>query len=336
MEQTIKNSNYKLAPPVINALPLKEGSNWKLADNFKAYYKYPAIFYKKNDPYDDWIITLDGARGSGKTTAGVGLSILDGQMRGIPVISNVPIEWTAWDSTGRPFIVQSIPFDVVKFTDGDDDLYFKHVFLDEANYNLDRLRSTSRKNLEISDILQQARKFRMTITLATINSNWIDGRATYMSDIAISVKDVYNTPQGRKHGIKKGVKSLWSIIDISGKKTGVPNHFYTSRTFNNKTFWETFNTYRFIKPKEERQKRTTEKMIIDESGNEIPASQWYANLQQKVMDIPNGEYSSRDWWEMIGIQDDSLKLVAGRFLSKLGIQKSGYGKSSYLKELSYA
>lgn len=332
--QTLEKPKLK-APPIIDALPLQEGSIWKLQNNFKAYYKWPALFYKKTDPYDDWIFIIDGPRGGGKTTAAVALSILDGQMRGIPVISNVPIEWTAWDSTGRPFIVQSIPFDVTNFVEGDDSLYCKRVFIDEANYNIDRLRGNSTKNLQIADILQQARKFKMTVVLATINANWIDGRATYMGDVSISVKDIYNTGYGRKHGILKGSRSQWDMYDLSGKKTGKANSMYKSIVFNNQTFWNTFNTYNFIKSIDIRRRKIdmrSQKMITDTEGNEIPANEFYDMIEKKYNEIPDGQYNNRRWWDMIGIVDDKLKLLAGKHLSKLGAQRAGHGLGDYYKK----
>jgi len=329
---------------VLNCLPTIKDTNSKyygmVEPAFSRYLTcYPwrkPFFYDYEDPYNDLIILIYGSRGAGKTTTAAAINTIDGMMRGIPLISNVPISWVAKDNRNKLYKIQSIPFDVEKFVRGDIDLKYKRLLLDEGNYLADRLRSTSNKNLAITDILQQARKFRMTITFSTINYLWLDPRVTSsLADVTMECSDFYYDPYYRnKYHLKKGEWIGYDAKDVSGKLTGTQNNDLDTGEINIRKIWGIVDTEHFVDPRKSRQRLASEeRTIIDETGNEIPVSQWYKTLEQRVNDIPDGEYSPRDWWKMVGVQDDGLKLQAGKFFSKLGIQKTGYGKSNYCKEM---
>lgn len=330
---------------VINALPTIKDSESPfygyLEQKFWRYYLPPwdkNYFFDPRDPFNDLIIIIYGPRGGGKSGTGSSLSIIDGQMRGIPVVSNLPISWAAKDNQNKLYKVESIPFDAERFVRGDPSLKYKRVLLDEGNYLADRLRSTSNKNLAITDVLQQARKFRMPVIFCTINYMWIDPRITgSLCDVLIECKDLYYTSYGKKHGLKKGERIAWDMTDQSGKITNHQGMKLPSMTFDLHTMHHCWDTENWVDPHEARKKlKKDEKTIIDENGNEISVSQWYKNIDQRLAQIPDGEYSPREWWDMIGITDDSLKLQAGKYLSRLGIQKTGYARSNYHKELDLA
>lgn len=329
---------------VINCLPTIKDPNspffGKLEPRFWRYYLppfNPGIFYDHNDPFNDLVTIIWGPRGGGKTTTGVGISIIDGQTKGIPVISNIPIAWIARDNTGKEYRVESIPFNIDQFVAGDPFLKFKRVLIDEGNYHADRLRSTSNKNMAVTDIMQQARKFRMPVVFCTINYSWIDPRITgSLCDIMIECNDLYYKAYGKKHHLRKGERCTWDIVDQSGKFTGKPFNPLPGRTFFSKMFWNTFNTENFVDPHEARKKLgSQEKTIIDSNGTALPQSEWLKTIEYKMLNIPDGEYNPRDWWDMLGVEDTSQKLIAGRHLAKLGIQKTGTGMSSYRKELAF-
>lgn len=308
---------------------LPTNSNGVLAREFTRYYKHPwlPIFYDYDDPFNDLVTIVWGPRGGGKTITSVSLSIIDGQMRGIPCISNVPFAWIAKDSNNKLYKVESIPFDVELFAHGDPSLKYKRLFIDEGNYLADRLRSTSNKNLAMTDILQQARKFRMCVVFATINWLWLDPRVTgSLCDILIECNDLYYRNYGKKHGLKKGYRIAWDITDQSGKLSGRQFAKLASPVFNASYMWKTFNTENFVSPQEARKKLMAEqKMIIDENGNQVSQTDWLGGVRQNVMKLAKTQpdWDASDFWSALGITEQSHKTMAGRFLkSNLGIERT--------------
>jgi len=308
---------------------LPTNPNGILMPEFRRYYKPPwlPIFFDYNDPFNDIVTIVWGPRGGGKTITSVSLSIIDGQMRGIPCISNVPFSWVAKDANNKYYKVDSIPFDQELFAHGDSSLKYKRLFIDEGNYLADRLRSTSNKNLAMTDILQQARKFRMCVVFATINWMWLDPRVTgSLCDVLIECNDLYYRSFGKKNGLKKGYRIAWDITDQSGKLSGRQFNKLASTTFNARYMWQTFNTENFVSPQEARKKLLAEqKMMADEFGNQITQSSWLDAIRQNITKLAKTqpEWESRELWEALGINEPGLRVKAGRYLhSNLGIEKT--------------
>jgi hypothetical protein len=331
LEAKIVQDGAKLSDPricqTLTCLPTNK--NGVLAPEFWRYYKSPwlPIFYDYNDPFNDIVTIVWGPRGGGKTITSVSLSIIDGQMKGIPCISNVPFAWIAKDSNGKLYKIENILFDQELFAHGDQSLKYKRLFVDEGNYLADRLRSTSNKNLAMTDILQQARKFRMCVVFATINWMWLDPRVTgSLCDILIECNDLYYRNYGKKHGMKKGYRIAWDITDQSGKLSGRQFNKLASTTFNSRYMWQTFNTENFVNPQEARKKLMAEqKMIIDEFGNQVPQTDWLGGIREKVIKLAKTQnvWEARDFWDALGIDDQSHKVTAGRFIrSQLGIDRT--------------
>jgi len=315
----------------ITSLPVIENPSsplyGKLQPRFWRYYLPPfgqGFFFDPRDPFNDLITIIWGPRGGGKSTTGVTLSIVDGQMKGIPTISNIPIRWVAKDAYGAKYTVESIPFNVEQFESGDPALKFKRLLLDEGNYLADRLRSTSNNNMGITDILQQARKFRMCVTFCTINWQWIDPRVTgSLCDIVIECNDLYYKPYGKKHGLKKGERITWDILDQSGKITGRQNSHIDSRTFNARLFWDTFDTEHFVDPREARKKRhgynDAEKMLPGVDGELMPEGEWLASVKARVSALAQAQsrWKSKDLFDSLGLEEHGLRLRAGRLLRRI-------------------
>ena len=311
---------------VLNCLPTNK--HGVLYPEFWRYYKAPwlPIFFDYTDPFNDLVTIVWGPRGGGKTITGVSLSIIDGQMRGMPCISNVPFAWIAKDNAGKLYKIESLPFSQEAFARGDPELKYKRLLIDEGNYLADRLRSTSNKNLFMTDILQQARKFRMCVVFCTINWMWLDPRVTgSLCDLLIECNDLYYRHYGRKHGMKKGWRLAWDITDQSGKTSGRQFHKLASTTFNSRYMWNTFDTENFVDPREARRKLFAEqKTIIDEFGNEITQESWLNQIRTNVQILAKtkGEWDSNDLWDALGIYDRSLRIKAGQYMrGSLGIEK---------------
>jgi len=312
---------------VLNCLPLN--SNGVLEKPFWRYYKAPwlPIFYDYSDPYNDLVTIVWGPRGGGKTITGVSISIIDGQMRGIPTVSNVPFAWIAKDADGHLYKIESLPFDQEAFARGDPSLKYKRLLIDEGNYLADRLRSTSNKNLAMTDILQQARKFRMCVIFCTINWMWLDPRVTgSLCDILIESNDLYYRSYGRRHGLKKGNRIAWDIYDQSGKTTGHQFHKIGSTTFNARYMWNTYNTENFVDPREARKKLLADqKTIIDEYGNQVSQESWLSQIRGNIVSLAQTKalWDSNDLWDALGINERSLRIKAGQFMrGSLGIEKT--------------
>lgn len=312
---------------VLYCLPINK--NGVLYKEFWGYYLPPwsPIFYDLNDPYNDLVTIIWGPRGGGKTITGVSKSIIDGQMRGIPCVSNVPFSWVAKDSRDNIYKIESLPFDQELFARGDLSLKYKRLLIDEGNYLTDRLRSTSNKNLAMTDILQQARKFRMCVDFCTINWLWLDPRVTgSLCDLLIECNDLYYRNYGRQHGMKKGWRLAWNITDQSGKITGRQFHKLCKTTFNARLMWKTYNTENFVDPREARKKLQTEqKVIIDERGQQVTEAAWLTNLRTNVMSLAQTKqvWDGNDFWSALGLDDPGLRARAGRYLrSSLGVEKS--------------
>lgn len=312
---------------------------------FHRYYRPPwgrPIFYSYNDPFNDLVTIIYGPRGGGKTISGVTISIIDGQMKGIPCISNVPFAWVAKDANGKLYKVESIPFDQELFAKGDLSLKYKRLLIDEGNYLADRMRSTSNKNLAMTDILQQARKFRMCVIFCTINYAWLDPRITgSLLDVMIECNDLYYQYYGRKNKLQKGCGLTWKITDQSGKITGHQNRLIDTRVFNARCMWGTYNTENFVDPREARKKLLGEqKMITDEFGKQIPEVQWYEQMKLNAIKLARArpDWESVELWEALGINDPGQKMKAGRYMRSLGVDKTtrrSDGISSYdLSELA--
>jgi hypothetical protein len=247
-------------------------------------------------------------------------------MKGIPCISNVPFAWVAKDANGKLYKVESIPFDQELFARGDSSLKYKRLLIDEGNYLADRLRSTSNKNLAMTDILQQARKFRMCVDFCTINWLWLDPRVTgSLCDLLIECNDLYYKPYGRRHGLQKGWRLTWDITDQSGKVSGRQFHKLCKTTFNARYMWKTYNTENFVDPREARKKLQAEqKVMVDENGEQVTETNWYAKIRAEVLTLAKTkpEWDSREFWEALGISDPGQKVKAGRFLkSSLNIDR---------------
>lgn len=310
----------------INALPTTKTGI--LQPEFWRYYRRPwaPLFYDFNDPYNDLVTILWGPRGGGKTISGVTKCIIDGQMRGIPCISNVEFTWVAKDINGYLYKVESIPFDQEKFASGDFSYKYKRLMIDEGNYLADRLRSTSNKNLAMTDILQQARKFRMCVDFCTINWMWLDPRVTgSLCDLLIECNDLYYKAFGRKKGIKKGHRIAWDVQDQSGKVSGKQFQHIASTTFNARAMWHTYNTENFVDPVEARKKlKEADKTMTDQFGNEVRQKDWYSHLGGQITTLAGAapKWSSEDLWDALGLDDPGLRIKAGRFMrSRLGIDK---------------
>lgn len=331
---------------VLNALPtIKGGELSGLLDPlFWRYYKMPwgkPFFYEYTDPFNDLIIIIYGSRGGGKTGTGSTINIVDGMMKGIPVISNVPIAWVAKDYNNKLYKIESIPFDIEKFARGDSSFYFKRLLLDEGNYLADRLRSTSNKNLAMTDILQQARKFRMSITFCTINWMWIDPRVTgSLCDITMKCADMYyDHYYRRKNHLRKGEWISVNATDESGKVTGQQGTEIDTGTINLRKMFGVFDTNNFVDPIQARRKLQGEaKMIFDEYGKEVKKSEWLEKLKHKLVDLVNSgltQWKSKDLWAALMIDDDGLRKIAGRYMARdLGIERSVGGNSIATYDLS--
>lgn len=334
------NHGFKIED-VFTALPVNK--NGVLYPEFWRYYQDPwlPIFFDYDDPFNDLVKIIYGPRGGGKTLTGVSFGIIDGQMRGIPAISNVPFAWLAKDSRGYIYKIESIPFDQELFARGDQSLKYKRLLVDEGNYLADRLRSTSNKNLAMTDILQQARKFRMCVDFCTINYMWLDPRVTgSLCDILIECSDLYYKPYGKKKGLKKGWRLCWDITDQSGKTSGRQFAHLCSTTFNARAMWYTYNTENFVDPREARRKLQAEqKVIIDENGEQIAELAWLSRVRSNVINLAKVKpiWDGNDLWDSLGIDEPGLRVRAGKFMrSALGVEKSTHrnGFSRYdLSEL---
>lgn len=322
---------------VINALPLTP--NGLLEPHFRRYHYRPwnPLFYDYNDPFNDLVTVFWGPRGGGKTVSAVTSAIIDGQMRGIPVISNVDVAWVAKDLFGNLYKVVTIPFKVDMFIKGDERLKYKRLLIDEGNYLADSMRSTSNKNLAMVDILQQARKFRMCVSFCTINWHWLDPRVTgSLLDILIECNDLYYKGYGRKQGIKKGHRIAWDVRDQSGKVSGRQFHNLASTTFNARAMWKTYDTESFVDPIEARKRLVrNEKTMLDEFGQEVSPTDWFRTLTNKLskLALVQDEYDSEDLWAALGLHNSpGLRVVAGRHMKGgLGIAKEAdkYGHAVY-------
>jgi len=317
---------------------LPTNKNGVLYPEFWRYYKMPwlPIFYDWDDPYNDLISIYWGPRGGGKTISGVSTNIIDGQMKGIPCVSNVPFSWVAKDSNNHLYLIKSEEFDQEKFAYGDMNLKYKRLLVDEGNYLADRLRSTSNKNLAMTDILQQARKFRMCVNFCTINWMWLDPRVTgSLCDLLIECNDLFYRPFGKRAGLKKGYRLAWDIMDQSGKMTGQQFNSVGSLTFNARYMWFTYNTENFVDPREARKRLKAEKkMITDEYGQQITQEDWIKRLTKNLYSLAEaqGVWKSSDLWATLGIHDQGLRIKAGSYMrNQLGIEKQTKrnGRSSY-------
>lgn len=312
-----------------------------LYPEFWRYYYSPwaPIFFDYSDPFNDLISIYWGPRGGGKTISGVTTNIIDGQMKGIPCVSNVPFAWIAKDSNGYFYKIESQPFNQEEFASGDLNLKYKRLLIDEGNYLADRLRSTSNKNLAMTDILQQARKFHMCVNFCTINWMWLDPRVTgSLCDLIIECNDLYYLPYGKRMGLKKGHRIALDIMDQSGKTTGHQFSKVGSLTFNSRYMWHTYNTENFVDPREARKKLKAEKrMMWDETGQEIEQEVWHRRLTANLQQLAEAQKSwkAHQLWETLGINDHSLRIKAGSYMrNRLGIEKTKQRNGSSTYDLS--
>jgi hypothetical protein len=305
----------------------------KLERRFWRYYMAPfgrGFFFDPKDPYDDLVTIIWGPRGGGKTSTGVGINIVDGMMKGIPVVSNIPIAWVAEDAHHQQYLVKSIPFEIEKFEQGDTSFRYKRLLLDEGNYQADRLRSTSNNNMGVVDILQQARKFRMNVTFCTINWQWIDPRITgSLADLIIECNDLFYKPYGKKHKLEKGVRIAWDILDQSGKKSGRQNTPLVSTTFYGKAFWGSFDTEHFVDPRKARQKRagynnTAPKILPGPDGEPMELPEWETSIKFRVAALAQSErkeWAARELHDTLGAENLSMKQRIGTLLRSMpGVQ----------------
>jgi len=316
--------------PVINSLDPAD-PKWA---NYRQMWR--PFFWNGREPYDDYVQILYGPRGGGKSVTAVAISTVDGLVRGIPVVSNVPISFNVVNTSGTKFNLQSLPFDADEFAEGNDNLYYKRLFIDEGNYLTDRLRSTSNKNLALTDILQQARKFRMVVTFATINWAWLDPRLTgSLADVLIECNDLHYTAWGKHRGLRKGERIIWDITDKSGKLTGRQNVRVMKTTFYGRAFWGTFNTFNYIKPSDARRKlrSQTMKFVTGDDGQQYERETWIQNKKIEILKMASEypEWDAKDFWERLGIENQGLRVTMGHILSEMGAVKERdyHGQSSY-------
>ena len=90
--------------------------------------------------------------------------------------------------------------------------------------------------------------------------------------------------------------------------------------------WKTYNTENFVDPREARKKlQADQKTVIDQFGDEILEADWQNQIRSNVMQLAKTQTSwdGNDMWDALGIQDQSLKIKAGRYLrSSLGVEKA--------------
>jgi hypothetical protein len=342
-EAAIPSNGTKTTSPFITETLtcLPTNKNGVLDSEFWRYYQTPwnPIFFNFSDPFNDLVTIIWGPRGGGKTITGVSLSIIDGQMKGIPCISNVPFAWIAKGNSGKLYKVESIPFDQDLFAHGDQFLKYKRLLVDEGNYLADRMRSTSNKNLAMTDILQQARKFRMCVIFATINWMWLDSRITgSLLDLMIECNDLYYKGFGRKNHIQKGNLLSWDITDQSGKISGSQFKYLGHRPFNARYMWGTYNTENFVNPLEARKKLMAEqKMITDEFGQQVSMDAWFSRLKDNTTKLAKArpDWESEELWDALGISDRGLKVKAGQYMKGvLGVEKQQLSSGGYTYDLA--
>lgn len=321
---------------VFDSLPTNK--NGVLYPEFWGYLCKPwgPVFVHLEDIFDDKVKIWWGPRGGGKTISGVATNIIDGQMKGVPCISNVPFAWIAKDYNGYLYRIESIPFDQEKFARGDPNLKYKRLMVDEGNYLADSLRATSNKNLAMVDIIQQARKFRMSIDFCTINWMWLDHRLTgSLCDTVIECTDLFYKPAGKREHVKKGHWIAWNLMDQSGKTTGKQFNPIGGATFNARFMWRTYDTLNYVDPREARKRLKAEvKTLVNEFGVEVTQEDWLKELRSKLHTLAQSEtvWDSNELWDSLGILNQGLRIKAGQYMrGKLGIDKnkSRTGSSSY-------
>lgn len=321
-EMNHENLNVAEAP-IYPIIPCVDN---EIAD-FRSYDLVDSFFYDWQAPYEDYVYVVFGPRGGGKTATGVGLHMFDGMLRGIPCISNVPIQFPVWDKYNSKYLVQSEPFDPIKFAMGDNSLMNKRLLIDEGNYELDRLRSTSTKNLALTDILQQARKFQMSIVFCTINYNWLDPRVTgSLCDIGIKCRDLHFTPWGRKNGIKKGSLINWEATDMSGKYTGFEESKIADGTFWAELIWGSYNTMNFVDPLASRKRLNlsgaqAEKELtrLGYDGDKLSAVKH--KLMALQLAVPD-KWDKADLFDSLGIYNDVEQQALIPYFKTLGVSFS--------------
>jgi hypothetical protein len=282
----------------------------------------PTLF--KTDTNYNFIIS--GPTGGGKTSCGVAICIYNAMLRGKPVYSVIPIGFEAYDIHNNPYQITSLPFDLVKFIDGDPIYWESFVLLDEANFNADVKRTMSNANMSITDIMQEGRKMDMSMVFTTINASWLDPRiVSSLADIKIECHDTYFTGYGHKKRLQKGELTKWECTDITGKYSGREWNPIQTLPVQNHLLWGTFNTKFFIKPGDARKsiQRKKNTIIINPDGTEFNPEVFVNEVLIKARKIASAEpeIAATDLWKSLGVAGRGMQVKIGSILAEKGVTK---------------
>jgi hypothetical protein len=231
--------------------------------------------------HPDIIVGYVGDRGSGKSMSAGYTAMRDFLLPGGRVWSNLKIKitFTLQDefvyyacrelcityhkSFAGPVICESLPLDIRRYLDMDDEYHDGAFLIDEYNIAVaDARRAMSNQNLESNDIGQQLRKLRSGLIYTCIHEMFVDNRVRDMTDSYIRCKDMALTPEGLQHEKPQGVDVQWLIYPMTNKLTGWSYNdtgsFITSY-FKADTYWGIVDTYK----KQERKKYTGPKGQVE-------------------------------------------------------------------------
>lgn len=303
--------------------------------------------------FSSWVVRLTGARGSGKSLllAMLGIGEL---IHGRKVWSNMPliitpeaIEWGMRYCSAQTRQLyckelvgtKSLPLDWDAFYSLSEDLNIGTVLIDEAQYFCDSRAALSLKNRLLNAIVAQVRKRNLNLYYTVKQSDWIDRRLSYETDIEIECQGMHHTDWGREIEIPQGEMVITRWYDLSGAATGNPidpknkwHSSYKGLIYKNlHMLWGCYDTAAVVDLEEAftNVKLDLKQRVISNKQTEADYSTAIYEVASHIARAGNDEIGTAKFWEIAkqaGIEGSAQHL--GKYLTNMGItRKQKYGGS---------
>lgn len=270
-------------------------------------------------------IGVAGPRGSCKTLllALFGLLYLD---QGLPVLSTVPIGGKFGNGTDA-LDIHAQDLESTDLWTFADKLNGALVVIDEIQeFGADNRTSMAVKNKLLNRLSIQVRKRSIAMAYSVQDFDWVDKRFAFQTDVLIQSRDLFHSPWGREHRIKRGTWASYEFRDLSGYVTGTPwKEFprpFGSMVLHAKQMWPYFKSFEIVGEYEAFRKpklRTEEVMIgIDDGKRDIHDLN---NIEAIVAELYNNgatEITNREIVRRLGHGAQPAKV--GLCMSQLGYE----------------
>jgi hypothetical protein len=217
------------------------------------------------------------------------------------------------------------------------------VVIDEAQYFSDSRSSNSLKNRLLNAIVAQVRKRSLNLYYSVKQSDWIDRRLNYETDVQVNCENLSYSDWGRKNQVPSGAVILCRYYDLSGVITGHAVNKDWWQSYLCKQFvigrqvWGCYDTSQVIDLEEAftNVKLDLKQRVISNKAHPGDISESLYDVADTIRAHRGNMVPTSEYWnlaESMGVEGSSRQL--GRYLRDLGIVRKQQSGGSYCYDLT--